>query len=337
MKWAITADLQFNTQPRYSMLTPHGITSRLRDTVDCLRWVVNTAQTIGCERLLCVGDIFDSRTAIDVSVLDQARRAFNEAGNIIETHLVVGNHDCYLRSPRINSLQVLASPPDVIVHEKPTQEGPFYFVPWTDDRDEFQAWLRKAGKSDALYLATHAMFEGAVPKAKGLPLSWLMDAGWHGVFMGDVHDPVVLHASDPLIRYAGAPLQIHFGDAGGERGFLVLDDETGEVEFIENDVSPRFHLVTSHDEMPEVATERDFIRVRTDDPDLAESLAKVAKGLSSWVEVEAPVEESVKVRLDVRATMDDRALLEAYAKHCDVSSEQLVDAGLALLHEARAL
>lgn len=332
-KWALTADLQLNTQPRYSTLVQSGITSRLQDSVDCLAWIADKAMALDCDHLLVLGDIFDSRTTIDVSVLDRACREFAAIGEHIDTHVLVGNHDCYLRTPALNSLQALRG---VTVHEKPTQVGQFYLVPWTDDPDDLHAMLKKAGKSDALYLATHAMFEGAVPMAKGLPLAWLKEAEWHGVFMGDVHDPVVLQ-EEPLIRYVGAPLQIHFGDAGGTRGFVFLD-ETGEAELIENEKSPRFHLVTSHDDFPKKpATDRDFFRVRCDDHDLAQDLVQRARKLSSWVECESMPEETIKVRLDVKASMDDEDLLRAYAKHHGVEGEQLIEAGLNILSEARSL
>jgi DNA repair exonuclease SbcCD nuclease subunit len=46
------------------------------------------------------------------------------------------------------------------------------------------------------------------------------------------------------IVYLGSPYQHNFGDAGDARGIYILDLETSELEFIENNISPK-HLKLS--------------------------------------------------------------------------------------------
>ena len=99
---ALTADLQLQTQPRYSTIASSGATSRLVDFIECLDWIVKEASNQGCDALFILGDLFDSRTVIDVSVIDLACRAFARASANLEIHELVGNDHAYLRSPSIN-------------------------------------------------------------------------------------------------------------------------------------------------------------------------------------------------------------------------------------------
>jgi DNA repair exonuclease SbcCD nuclease subunit len=336
VKWALTADLQFNTQPRYSVLRPDGTTSRLQDTVDAFLWIAQTAREKKCKGLVALGDIFDSRTSIDVSVLDKTCRAFEAASDGLEVHVLVGNHDSYLRTPSLNSLQALRG--FATVHEKVEAHGPFAFVPWTDDAARYADAIKRAEKFKPPVMLSHAMFEGAVPLAgKGLPIKLLSAKRWEAVFLGDVHDPVTLREA-PLVQYCGAPLQINFGDAGGERGFWIYDDVSGEVEFIENDVSPRFHVAKTMADFDDahMVTDRDFVRIKAETSKLTEKLREEFGAYTTWIESEATADEFVKPRLDVAVGMGDEDLIRKFCKHMGVDSEVLIELGVEILSEARA-
>lgn len=338
MRVALTADLQLQTQPRYSTIASSGLTTRLVDMIECFEWIVDEAIKSKCERLFVMGDVFDSRTVIDVCVIDRACRAFSAASKRIAIDVIVGNHDAYLRTPKLNSTQMLAS--CTTVHEGVASTGPFVIVPWTDDQDAYRSSLKRAsgirkrmrGKA---FLLSHGMFGNAVPMAKGMPIEWLLEGKWDGVYLGDVHDPVVLQR-DPTIRYVGSPMQLHFGDAGGKRGFVVLDTDTGKSRFIENVRSPRFHLLSTLDDVRKPATDRDFFRVRANDEDVENAILGEVRKLSQWIEVETTgAGTSEGVRIAAAGTLTDEELLRAYCKHVLVDPDLLVPLGMALLQEAR--
>lgn len=336
MRVALTADLQLQSQPRYSVLTPEGVTSRLIDFVDCLTWIADSAVRAGCTHLVVMGDVFDSRTVIDVPVIDRACRAFAAAAGQLEVHVLVGNHDAYLRTPRLNSTQMLAG--FATVHESVKQVGPLVMVPWTDNAEDYHASLvsaRKVSRKSGRFLLSHGMFGDAVPMAKGLPIEWLTDGNWDGVFLGDVHEPVVLR-DDPVIRYVGSPLQIHFGDAGSRRGFVVLDTDSGTHKFVENKASPRFHILKTVDDLRvKPATSRDYYRVRATDVTVASVLVEKAKERSQWVESEVTDDVATEARIKSAGTMSDEELLTAYCKHLNVDADLLVPLGVQILKEAR--
>ena len=221
MKVAITADLQFATQFKLSHETSQGISSRLLDQVKCFHWMVDTAVERECEAFLSLGDIYDARNVLPVSVVDQVGRCYAYAAEQIEhNHILVGNHDSLLRSPAVNSLQTLRGLADV--WDEPGVWGPFAFVPWIEDPDEYRSAVGLVAQGTAVwetkadYMFSHVMIEGAVPADIGRAKRDLRPQQWKRIFLGDIHEPL---SFDPNIQYAGAPMQHHFGDVGGERGF----------------------------------------------------------------------------------------------------------------------
>jgi hypothetical protein len=65
--------------------------------------------------------------------------------------------------------------------------------------------------------------------------------------------------------YVGAPLQHSFRDVGNKCGFMIVDIEAGKVgdiEFIENTFSPKFHVVDVSKDDPRKYPATDFIRLK---------------------------------------------------------------------------
>jgi DNA repair exonuclease SbcCD nuclease subunit len=304
MKWAITADPQFDDQPSYSTILPSGLTSRLVDYIDCFDWVVDTARERDCEGLIVLGDIFDSRTSISLSVIDQVCRAFKRASQDLDVHVLVGNHDCQMRVPTVNSLQAFLG--TCTVHEKPTTVGKFAFMPWVESVTTFRDEVAHLAKDcTAEYLLSHILISDALPNANvGRSVQDLMPDRWKQVLLGDVHQPVRMLSN---VRYCGAPMQIHYGDAGGERGFYILDDETGELEFIKNTYSPKFHIVDENTPIERLCENGDFCRIQTSDPEVAKRIAIKLREKAEWVETTAVelVDDTPRLQLHTSNTQED--------------------------------
>lgn len=332
----VMSDTQFDEQLSYATIGEDGVSSRLTDAIACFDWIVDTALSRGCKRLIHLGDVFDSRTSIDVSVLDRVGRAFGRAHGLgLEMDLLAGNHDSYLRSSAINSLAPFAGM--ATIHDLPSTDGRFGFIPWVEDDDVFVEQVQcLVGQKKVEYLFTHCMVEGAVPKALGVgrPLAMLRPERWRQVVLGDVHDPVVVAKN---VRYCGSPMQWHYGDAGGKRGFLILDDEKGTIEFVENTLSPRFHLVTEAKEASPVR-EHDYVRLRVEDPDERVAVRAALDGLQPRQVEEDRVELDMSApRLSIHARDAHEDILRRFVEHQGfaVDADDLVALGLDLLEEAR--
>ncbi len=332
-KVAIVSDLQVDTYDRLSTLLPDGRSTRLRDVIAAFEWAVSEAVDQGCELLVILGDIFDNRTSISLPVLDATCRAFHAASERLPTIIVAGNHDSYLRSPSINSLQAFRGFATIVDDGSVMTDGGLLFVPWHDDVAQVSAWIDAAPKS-AKYLFTHALLKGACPGPKGMDPAALRPAAFRRVILGDVHEPVHIK---PNIHYVGALLPLHFGDAMGTRGFQILDTVANKLTHIPNVVSPRFHIVRDGLVRDSDVRKGDFVRVETDDAEVAVKAVARARFLGAWVEANAPTPETIIVpRADIRTSHSDDQLLTTYMAHQRLDDPELLAMGADILAEARA-
>lgn len=333
----VTADLQLDLHARLSTLGADGLTTRLRDMLDCLDWILATAKARKCEALVLLGDIFDSRTQLHISVVDQVCRRLHAAAEAgLQILVVVGNHDSLLRSPKFNSLQVFRGYAKVF--ETPgtyqVRDGALLgLVPWDDNFDTVSQGIASVAKQGAKYLFTHVLCEGAVPvPGKGFPVKNLLPTQFTHVLLGDVHDPLQLR---PNVRYVGAPLQIDYRDAGGKRGFCLLDTCEGAVEFVSNTVSPRFHVI--EDAQAEGIQTRDFVRIKTDDAAVAAEALAAVQGKAHHVETTFVPVDDQPARLDVRTNQEHGEILRRYVAHQGLAEMSgLVALGASILEEAKA-
>lgn len=334
MKILIASDLQFSEQARLSRRLESGLTSRLQDQVTCFDWILRTGQRHQCKRLIVLGDIFDSRTAIPVPVIDQACRCFTRAKETFDECIVlVGNHDSALRHPAVNSLQAMRGLAAVV--ETPTVLGELSFVPWIEDEDDFRKSVKRvASVKTARYLFSHVMVEGAVPASVGRSIADLMPKRWRRIFLGDVHEPVTLKHG---IQYVGAPMQHHYGDAGGRRGVWVLDTLSSKAVLVENTVSPRFHVIRERHEL-QFVRKGDFVRVQVEDTIDARELVSLAGKRTAWVESATVCDEpDAAPRIDISAADSHRTILTRYVRHRGAKRWlDLVAVGMDVLKEVGA-
>lgn len=330
MKYAITADLQFADYARLSTLHPSGLTTRLLHLIECWRWIVKTSVNDGCKGIFVLGDVFNSRTEIPLGVLDIVCREFHDAAKDLTIIVLVGNHDSLLRSPERNSLQVFRGYAQVI--EEPDTWSSFLLVPWMEDAQAYRKVIdttSKKWKPD--YLLSHVMLQEAGYPGKGIPLSYLYPKRFKQVFLGDVHEPKEIIKN---VRYVGSPLQIDFRDAGQQRGFYVVDENTGKWTFHWNTKSPRFHILSSAD-IGDVES-IDFVRVKTDDPADALAALEAARKVTPWVEGTLVETDDTPPRIEVHAKDTDDEVLGRYASYQGRGGDKgLLKLGLEILKEAR--
>jgi DNA repair exonuclease SbcCD nuclease subunit len=327
MRVAVLSDLHFDEQPNLSTTLPSGISSRLQHQKEAFEWSIAKSMEQGATTLVITGDIFDSRTTLSLSVIDVVCRLMHEAQKHFSdgVHVLVGNHDSWLRTPTVNSLQMLRG--TAIIHEAPGVFGPLAFVPWTKDHEEIRQCVASlARKTSAEYLISHLGLNPILPN--GVPIGYLQASHWKRVILGDIHDPIDV---TPTVHYVGALMQQDYGDAGTKRGMLLLDTESDSVTRFENKVSPRFNVITTLDEA-EAVKQNDFIRVKSDDPEIIAAARKGAK----WVEANSSPPDEPAPRMAVGQDVTQKEVLTGYVQMVlgDVEPE-LLELGLDILAEAK--
>jgi DNA repair exonuclease SbcCD nuclease subunit len=337
---ALTSDLQFDEYARWSQQTEGGTTTRLDDFLKCFEWVVSSAVAQHCTHLFVLGDVFESRTAISIPVLDRVCLAFAKAEEQLRVVVLAGNHDSYLRDTSLTSTRVLQGVVNHVVTVPTVMTvdvggGRIGLVPWDDDPLTLAQGVSTMRVAGVDYLFSHVMLKGAITGSPhGIPVTSMTQTEFKRVLLGDVHAPTKIGQN---IQYLGAPLQINYGDVGGERGFWTLDLLSDELVFHANTESPRFHYVTDT-ETADAVREGDFARVKIADESDAKAVATTLRERTTWVEgvVEDVEDDEDDPRLSLRVSDSHEAALRKYAEHQGVGgNEALIKVGMDIMAEAR--
>ena len=238
MKIAMIADLHFGIKKA----DPTFMESQLRFFKEQFVPELNAS---GIKDIWILGDVFDTRQAINTSVIYNVINLFNETLKDFNIKIIVGNHDMYLTTDvGITSLKILSVLPHVTIYDKQTTleiDGKKILMqPWIVDYA--QEDLIK-GKYD--YAFMHADIIGFDMGGGRLSESGLMakellkkvDAVYTGHYHNGIHRQFEKGKS---ITYLGAPYQLTRIDRNGIRGYHILDIASGERTLIENHISMKF-------------------------------------------------------------------------------------------------
>jgi len=220
------------------------------------------------DTLIHLGDIVDRRKFINFRTLQDFRQDFiYRLGKMgIDTHILVGNHDTYLKSSnKINAMTELFSTfkgdyePWVYpeAQEVMFDELKILFVPWINE-ENYESTQKLINDTDAEIVMGHLEVSG-FEMYKGLPNAGGISASvfnkFDRVMSGHFH-----HKSDNgTIYYLGAPYEMTWSDYQDPRGFHVFDTDTRELTYIKNP-HRMFHKVFYDDtgKTFEEVTQRDF-------------------------------------------------------------------------------
>lgn len=314
----VLADIHLHNYKQFSHILEDGTSSRLQHGIDCLRWFADRCaeQT---DTIVIVGDVFHSRSSVPHQVLDKVCSAFTSIEERFkDIYVVMGNHDISVSGDRSNALKAIASR-NVHVIDTPdtyTIRGEAVgVIPYTEDVGLVESAFAKFADEDVACVFAHlGMLGGAVGPSDfevpgTIPFASLSLDSFKRVVLGHFHKHQEL--SDNVF-YVGSPLQLTWGESGEDKGFVFLDLKTGEYEFEENDISPRFIKISADEDTPEFNTD-DFIRVEaSDDVDsIRADLEEVGVRDFKIDPVKREVAESPRLQI---AGLKEHEMLERYVK-----------------------
>lgn len=265
-KVLITADLHIH---------PHrNDTRRIEDGLECLRWIYKTAEIAGIKYVIFAGDFLHHRFSLNSYAYSKASDIVLEANEKgIDSIMLLGNHDMYYEDRwdvhSLSPMRELA----VIIDKPTTMEFGGYevdFLPYTPHPSKH---LRDF-KGSARVLISHLAVADAVLNAKYDIKSVEDDSKdkevisasafdrWPKVWLGHYHyGQKVSHN----VEYIGSPMQLSYGEAGQRKQIAIFDLATLETTYVENTVSPKFHIVEDADEVPREVT-NSYIQMRSSAP-----------------------------------------------------------------------
>ena len=199
-----------------------------------------TLEEYGINKVIHLGDAFDSRKGIDFSALSWAKNnIFDRFQKMcIDVHLITGNHDCYYKNTNeVNAVDLLLREyKNVTVYSKPTEvlldKLKVLFIPWINQENE-QDTLKMIQKTSCVCAMGHLELQGF-----RVNRSVVMDHGLDSkvfdkfkvVYSGHYHT----RSNNGTVFYLGNPYELYWNDLNDTRGFHIFDTETLEKVAIDN-------------------------------------------------------------------------------------------------------
>ena len=117
--------------------------SRLNIVAGVFKEVLSTIRKEKVSNVICCGDIFHSRVALDLQALNVGLKLIEALAKSCKCYLILGNHDLYYKNNvAINSTNVFRQNKNIVIVDKPTEaemNGQLaLFVPWLSDLSGFE-------------------------------------------------------------------------------------------------------------------------------------------------------------------------------------------------------
>ncbi len=329
MKYGLISDLHFGVKKADDLFFDSQVRF-LRDVY------VPRLVELGVESLFVLGDVYDVRKSMSTKILSRTAELIPSLFACFRTHFIVGNHDMFFSTTTsTNSVSFLKYlSPNFFVHERIENCDPFVLVPWLDGKN--METLRdlvfkedENGRKKRRFALGHFEIPGfGVPESQPdetahVTLDELLER-FELVFSGHIHSPDSRKIAGREFRYLGAPYQMTRGDRDGARGAYIFDDETGELEFVRNEVSAKF-VEVKYPEMPTPETIKgnivdvQILSTEIGDPDVDVYMEKISAMEPLYPPVFKTIrpEESVKLEIET----DNRTMRDVLDEYVDLRED----------------
>jgi len=207
--------------------------------LDWADWIVSDLKKRKIQDIFFLGDFFHNRSEISVQTIHVASELILKFKDF-NMFMIVGNHDAYYKNRSdVHSLGFLKGHDNITIVDQNLTVDAFgkklLFVPWNHELPD--------GKFDYIFghfeIQTFKMNNFKVCD-HGLQVIDLLGARTNTVFSGHFHLKSTKKYNEGCIHYVGNTFHHDFNDSGDAKGYHVLNLESGDLEFVENTISPRF-------------------------------------------------------------------------------------------------
>lgn len=323
MKALFVSDLHAHNHEQFATTLPGGRNSRFQAILNVLDEVRFLCHHHEVDVVFFLGDMFHSRTKVDVDVFGATWNAWRDiAGEVEDLYILVGNHDQYNKVGSVHSLEPFREFATVI--DQPMIERvkgvSFAAHPFTTNMKQWHRFVELLPEGLDFFLFHQGICEAATGafnisiKAEvsytDMPLS---KARW--CLGGHYHKPQFI-GEEKRVLYVGSPLQHGFGERDEKKSVILFDTESAHAltriptvapSFLLFESAPEFFAPMKHGFDPT----RFYVRVRTKHQNVADQI----KAEYPTVQVEMiGKKEFEERRVSTDVVSNDRALLEAYVE-----------------------
>lgn len=246
--------------------------------------MVNDCKERNIEKIFVLGDLFDTRHAVNVLTINRVIDFFKRHEGEVIWYIVIGNHDLYYKnSIDVSSMVVLDRITNVNIIDKPTIKNDTLLMPWITDYEQFRNEVE--GKMDCKRLFGHLDVLGAKMDIfnnraeQGFDKEELFKH-WKHIYTGHYHIHSETTQGDCKLTYLGSPYQLNRSEIE-EKGFYILDTDTEEMEFVRNEHCIEYKKL-KYPEMPEDPEE--FIKGHILDVEISWEDSKYMNKVNEYLE-----------------------------------------------------
>ena len=204
--------------------------------LEFIDFMVDYAVDNNIESIIQCGDYFDNRSKVSVETLNYAINGAKKIKNGFDGDFFVltGNHDMYYKNRLdVSSTNCLEAHATLITETRNyvTDSGAeILLCPWVCDGEQWDALVNAS--EDVDYIFGHFEFRNFYMNE-----NYMMEHGLSHRELKDVKRVITGHyhmrqEKDNVI-YIGSPFPFDYNDANDlDRGFVVLDTETNEIEYV---------------------------------------------------------------------------------------------------------
>ena len=182
------------------------------------------------DTIIHMGDIFDSRKAIDLQSLEWSKKVVFEPLKKYKVHALIGNHDCYYKNTNhVNSPELLLKDySNIKTYSKASEISldklKILLLPWINS-ENFEETENLIKKTKAKVAMGHLEVNG-FKATRGHLMETGMDVDifdkFEKVYSGHFHT----RSNDGKIYYLGNPYEMFWNDVNDPRGFHIFDTDT---------------------------------------------------------------------------------------------------------------
>ena len=190
------------------------------------------------DTVIHMGDIFDSRKAIDLQSLEWSKKVVFEPLKKYKVHALIGNHDCYYKNTNyVNSPELLLKDyKNIQTYSKATEitidKLKILLLPWINSENYDKT--QKLIKNTKAKIAMGHLEVNGFKATRGHMMENGMDVKtfnkFEKVYSGHFHT----RSDDGQIFYLGNPYEMFWNDVNDPRGFHLFDTDTLEHTPINN-------------------------------------------------------------------------------------------------------
>lgn len=205
-------------------------------------WMAEELKKKKIKDIFFLGDFFHNRSEISVQTIHVAAEVLSKFAdfNII---MIVGNHDAYYKNRSdVHSLAFLKGFTNITIVDEPLRIIEFgktmEFSPWNAEIDDtmvdylFGHFEIQSFKMNNFKVCDHGL----------TPMDLILKKS-SNVFSGHFHNRSNKKYPDGTIHYVGNTFPMDFADVDNQKGYYTLDLESGQLDFFENNVSPKFKKI----------------------------------------------------------------------------------------------